>query len=108
MVNDNAGQLFQFEKLAQGETWVTRDAVSQINAQRLEDRLPTVTLRYATGTAPDIRALGSLKRTDLLVLGLRTVPSALDLDPRSGRRPRRALFVWFPAASCCRRAARHQ
>ncbi len=33
VVNDNAGRLFQFERLAQGETWVTRDAVDQINAQ---------------------------------------------------------------------------
>jgi ATP-dependent helicase YprA (DUF1998 family) len=82
VVNDNGGQLFQFEKLMQGETWVTRNAVSQINAQRLEDRLPTINLRYAAGIAPDIRALGSLKRTDLLVLGLRTVPTTLNLDPR--------------------------
>lgn len=82
VVNDNAGQLFQFEKLAQGETWVTRDAVNQINAQRLEDRLPTVTMRFAAGTAPDVRALGSLKHTDLLVIGLHNVPPTLDLDPR--------------------------
>ena len=45
VVNDNAGQLFQFEKLSQGETWVTRDAVDQINAQRLENRLQTVPVR---------------------------------------------------------------
>lgn len=30
LVNDNAGRKFQFEKLQQGETWVTRDAVDQI------------------------------------------------------------------------------
>lgn len=81
VVNDNAGQLFQFEKLAQGETWITRDAVDQINAKRLEHRLQSISVRYAA-TNPDIRALGSIKRTDLLVLGLRTTPSALDLDPR--------------------------
>lgn len=81
VVNDNAGQLFQFEKLAQGETWVTRDAVDQINAQRLEHRLQSVSVRYAA-TNPDIRALGSIKRTDLLVLGLRATPPTLDLDPR--------------------------
>ena len=82
VVNDNAGQLFQFERLAQGETWVTRNAVNQINAQRLEDRLATLPVQFAAGTAPDVRALGSLKLTDLLVLGLRLVPAALDLDPR--------------------------
>jgi hypothetical protein len=81
VVNDNAGQLFQFEKLSQGETWVTRDAVDQINAQRLENRLQTVPVRYAAAN-PDVRALGSIKRTDLLVLGLHTVPPTLDFDPR--------------------------
>ncbi len=82
VVNDNAGRRFQFERVAQGETWVTREAVDQINAQRREDRLPPVAVRYAAGIASDIRALGSLKRTDLLVLGLRAVPMELDLDPR--------------------------
>jgi hypothetical protein len=82
VVNDNGGELFQFERLAQGETWVTRNAVDQINAQRLEDHLATVPVQFATGTTPDVRALGSLKLTDLLVLGLRVVPATLDLDPR--------------------------
>jgi hypothetical protein len=81
VVNDNAGQLFQFEKLAQGETWVTRDAVNQINVQRMEDGLPTIPVQYASGI-PDPRALGSIKRTDLLIIGLRAVPMVLDLDPR--------------------------
>ena len=81
VVNDNAGQLFQFEKLLQGETWVTRDAVDQINAQRLENRLPIVSVQYAA-VNPDVRALGSIKRTDLLVLGLRAIPPILNLDPR--------------------------
>ena len=48
VVNDNNGRLFQFEKL-QGETWVTRAAVDQINAQRQEYRLPPApSVRYAT------------------------------------------------------------
>jgi DEAD/DEAH box helicase domain-containing protein len=82
VVNDNDGQLFEFEKLAQSETWVTREAIDQINAQRLEHHLAPVTVRYAVGTPSDIRALGSLKHTDLLVLGLRIIPMGLDLDPR--------------------------
>lgn len=81
IVNDNAGQLFQFEKLALGETWVTQDSVDQMNAQRLESRLPAVGVRYAGGTPADVRALGSIKRTDLLVVGLRDVPTQLDLCP---------------------------
>ena len=30
VINDNDGQLFDFEKLAQGETWVTRDALAKV------------------------------------------------------------------------------
>jgi hypothetical protein len=38
-------------------------------------------VRYAA-VNPDVRALGSIKRTDLLVLGLRVAPPTLDFDPR--------------------------
>ena len=81
VVNDNAGRLFEFEKL-QGETWVTRAAVDQIVAQRQEYRLPPApAVRYAAGN-PLKRALGSIKPTDLLVLGLQSIPTWLNLDPR--------------------------
>jgi DEAD/DEAH box helicase domain-containing protein len=81
VVNDNNGRLFEFEKL-QGETWVARAAVDQIIAQRREYRLPPAPpVRYTAGS-PIRRALGSIKPTDLLVLGLRSVPAELDLDPR--------------------------
>jgi ATP-dependent helicase YprA (DUF1998 family) len=81
VVNDNAGQLFRFEKLAQGETWATRDAVDQLNQQRADLRLPTVAVRYAASVPPEDRALGSIKQTDLLLLGLRSLPTSLDLSP---------------------------
>lgn len=81
VVNDNASQLFRFERLADGETWVTRDAVDQVNQQRADLRLPTVSVRYAQAIPPDERALGSVKQTDLLVLGLRSVPTNLDFSP---------------------------
>jgi hypothetical protein len=81
VVNDNAGQLFRFEKLAQGETWATRHAVDQLNQQRADLRLPTVAVRYAASVPPEDRALGSIKQTDLLLLGLRSLPTSLDLSP---------------------------
>jgi hypothetical protein len=82
VINDNNGRLFQFEKM-QGETWVTRAAVDHIIAQRQEYRLqPAPLVRYAANSPIDERALGSIKPTDLLVLGLRSIPSGLDLDPR--------------------------
>ncbi len=95
IVNDNAGRLFHFEKLDQGESWVTRDAVNQINAQRLEDRQPNLTVRFSAGAVPDVRALGSLKRTDLLVLGLQNVPPSLDISParaNGGAEGRAAIY----------------
>ncbi len=95
VVNDNGGQLFQFERVAQGETWLTRDAVNQINAQRLEDGLATVPVGFAAGVGPDVRALGSLTRTDLLVLGVRVVSPMLDISPlrvNGGAEGRAALY----------------
>jgi hypothetical protein len=81
VVNDNGGRLFHFEKLARSETWVTREAINQVNIQRIEERLNPIPFQIAPGVA-DVRALGSLKRTDLLVIGLRDIPPILDLDPR--------------------------
>lgn len=75
-VNDNEGQLFQFERLANGESWVTRDAVDYA---RQQSGAPEP--QYATTTAPRLVGLGSIKRTDILVLGLHNVRSELDLSP---------------------------
>ena len=61
-------------------------------------------VRYATTAPPDERVLGSIKRTDLLVLGLREVPVGLDLDPR--RVEGRAALYSF-GFLLLRRAAAH-
>ena len=82
VVNEQQRGLFQFEKL-QGETWVTRAAVDQINAQRQEYRLPPApSVRYAKSPI-DERALGSIRPTDLLVLGLRIDPCRTEPRPTS-------------------------
>jgi hypothetical protein len=52
IVNDNNGRLFTFEKLARGETWVTRDGVTQAQLQG-----SAVSVRYASGVPPEDRAL---------------------------------------------------
>lgn len=75
-VNDNAGQLFRFERLASRESWVTRDAVDQA---RQHGGAPTP--QYDATSAPRLVALGSIKRTDLLVLGFHSVRPELDLSP---------------------------
>ena len=75
-VNDNNGQLFLFERLTRGESWMTRSAVDY--ARQYSGAAEP---QYDTVTPPRLVALGSFKRTDLLVLGLHAVRPELDLSP---------------------------
>jgi hypothetical protein len=61
VINDNNGCLFDFEKLSQGETWVTRLALANVGVNN-----PPID----TGAGIDQRALGSVKTTDVMVLGI--------------------------------------
>ncbi len=72
VVNDNNGFLFSFEKLAQGETWVLRDALAQVGVNN-----PPL----AGGIPMDIRALASIKQTDVMVLGISNWPAGLVSSP---------------------------
>jgi hypothetical protein len=72
VINDNEGRQFDFEKLAQGETWVTREALAKIDVNN-----PPI----APGGAVDRRALASVKSTDVLVLGIRTWPVGVSAVP---------------------------
>ncbi|MFO0818003.1 MAG: DEAD/DEAH box helicase [Pirellulales bacterium] len=63
VVNDNDGQFFDFERLSQGETWVTRAALERSGVDN-----PTTLL--AAGGQIDRRALASIKPTNVLVLGI--------------------------------------
>ncbi|MGH9202021.1 MAG: helicase-related protein, partial [Vicinamibacterales bacterium] len=72
VINDNEGRQFDFEKLAQGETWVTREALAKIDVNN-----PPI----APGGAVDRRALASVKHTDVLVLGIRTWPVGVNAVP---------------------------
>ena len=72
VINDNDGQQFDFEKLAQGETWVTRDALTKVGVTNP---------RLAPGGAPDRRSLASVKPTDVLVLGIQTWPVGVNAVP---------------------------
>lgn len=72
VINDNNGQQFDFEKLAQGETWVTRDALAKVGVAN-----PSL----AQGGAPDRRSLASVKPTDVLVLGIQTWPVGVSAVP---------------------------
>jgi DEAD/DEAH box helicase domain-containing protein len=72
VINDNEGRQFDFEKLAQGETWVTREALAKIEVNN-----PPI----APGGVVDRRALASVKPTDVLVLGIRTWPVGVNAGP---------------------------
>ncbi len=70
IVNDNNGTLFRFEKLANQETWVVREALASVNINRPN-----------TEGTPDVRALASIEQTDVLVLGIRTWPPGIKSSP---------------------------
>jgi len=72
VVNDNGGRCFDFEKINQQETWVTREALAQVNVLN-----PNINV--AAGI--DRRALASIKPTDVLVLGLLNTPAGVTFSP---------------------------
>jgi DEAD/DEAH box helicase domain-containing protein len=72
VVNDNAGRGFDFAKLNQSETWVTREALTQIGINNQP-------INVAAGQ--DRRALASIKPTDVLVLGIQSWPSGIVSSP---------------------------
>ncbi len=72
VINDNDGRLFDFEKLAQGETWVTRLALGNVGVNN-----PSTD----AGAGIDRRALGSVKTTDVMVLGIAAWPAGIRTSP---------------------------
>jgi hypothetical protein len=72
VINDNDGRLFDFEKLAQGETWVTRLALENVGVNNPQ---------LDAGAGRDQRALGSVKTTDVMVLGIVNWPSHIRKSP---------------------------
>ncbi len=82
VVNDNAGRLFSFRKLAGSETWITQDALDYVVDQLLQRHLtPIQRPQFDQSIQPDERALGSIIKTDILVLGLHSIRPEIDLSP---------------------------
>ncbi|MCC6383347.1 MAG: helicase, partial [Dehalococcoidia bacterium] len=82
LVNDNDRGLFNFVKLAQGETWVTREALEKLGITNppVDPNMPI-----------DTRALGSIKPSDVLILGIRDWPIGVNASPL-GVEGRAALY----------------
>jgi hypothetical protein len=72
VINDNNDRLFDFEKLSQGETWVTRLALTNVGVNN-----PPID----AGAGIDQRALGSVKTTDVMVLGIVNWPGHIRRSP---------------------------
>ena len=72
VINDNDGRLFEFEKLAQGETWITRGALQSVGVNN-----PPID----RGAGTDRRALASVKTTDVMVLGIVDWPAGVRTSP---------------------------
>ena len=79
VINDNDGRFFDFERLSQGETWVTREALERSGITN------PATVLAAGGQPPDRRALASIKPTNVLVLGIQQpLPVGLRCSPLTG------------------------
>lgn len=72
IINDNGGRFFDFEKLAREETWVTRQALENVGVTN-----PQIDV----GAGIDRRALGSVKTTDVMVLGIVDWPIGIRSSP---------------------------
>ena len=75
VINDNDGELYEFEKLSMDETWVTRAALDRGGVNN-----PTSVL--TAGGNIDLRAFASIKPTSVLVIGiLNPLPVGLNCSP---------------------------
>ena len=85
VINNNDGRLFPFQKLAQGETWVTPAALANVGV------LNPV---FDGGSGADVRALASIKTTDVMVLGIHAWPIGTRRSPAGadGLAARAALY----------------
>src|SRR5262249_32022571 len=74
VINDNDGELFDFEQLTNQQTWVTREALEKSGVNNPLTRL-------ANPGQIDRRALASIKPTHVFVLGIQNWPVGLKCSP---------------------------
>ena len=72
VINDNEGRMFDFRKLAIGETWVTEASLANVGINNA---------RFDVSAGVDQRALGSVKITDVMVLGIQDWPVGIHTSP---------------------------
>ncbi|WP_331712653.1 helicase C-terminal domain-containing protein [Caballeronia udeis] len=72
VINDNNGNLFEFAKFYQGETWMTSSAL---------DKVPGISRIPSPIAGPDVRALAAISPTDVLIAGVHAWPAGILADP---------------------------
>lgn len=108
-INDNDGRDFHFQKIDNQDIWITDDAFNQALLDlTLAERNAIRPPQYDSATQPLRRALAAISTTDVLTVGINSVPAGLCLNPAvpEGRAAwysfgfliRRAAAVWLDVA----------
>jgi Lhr-like helicase len=100
-INDNGGDDFIFQKHATSHVWLVDDAFQQALLDLPPNRRGVRSPSYDTPPQTLQRALGAILPTDVLTLGIQTVPVGLTLNPAVNE----AKAAWFSFGFLLRRAA---
>ena len=100
-INDNGGDDFAFQKHATSHVWLVDDAFQQATLDLPPNRRGVRSPAYDQPPQTLQRALGAILPTDVLTIGMRTVPVGLTLNPAVNE----AKAAWFSFGFLLRRAA---
>jgi len=101
-VNDNGGDDFEFQKIANDNIWIVDDAFqTALQSLRPDKRGAVRPITYDT-TAPVLtRALASIANTDVLAAGIQRTPVGVRLNPADPE----GRAAWYSFGFFARRAA---
>jgi Lhr-like helicase len=101
-INDNNGSDFVFEKLANNHVWINLDAYETAVKDQSPNGAASITPPpLDTSVQPLTRALASISKTDVLTVGIASVPVGISLNPK---RPE-GRASWYSFGFLLRRAA---
>jgi hypothetical protein len=100
-INDNDGQDFVFQKERSSNVWFCQDAVDQALRDVPRNQVPPAQPVADTGTQPLTRSLAAISRTDILTVGITSVPVGICLNPAISE----ARAAWYSFGFLLRRAA---
>jgi DEAD/DEAH box helicase domain-containing protein len=100
-INDNDGQDFVFEKERGSNVWFCQDAVDQALRDVPRSQAAPPRPIADTSTQPLTRSLAAISRTDILTVGITSVPVGICLNPAIAE----ARAAWYSFGFMLRRAA---